>query len=149
MDTLENSETTKGFDGFPFVEADLPAQLGCSREKLAALRNDLLTRNRDFTFHKGRVCLSTFGLTRVLDALGLPEMIALPEKPAPGPVTFAVHPRKTLHRQILLATDGQRVVRVRVHSKENFRPGMKVTCTLIEGDLYQLVGRCPRSPGKY
>lgn len=160
MDESQNSTTLKRF---PWVEADLPGLLGCSREELTRLRQDMLTWGTDFILEKRRICLSTDALNRLLAALGLPLVVQPPEKIAvPSPdtvmalrmvpvavVTFKVYPARTLNPHIILATDGKTLVRIRVKSKENFRGGMEVRCTHVQGDLYDLAGNCPRYPGKY
>ena len=39
--------------------------------------------------------------------------------------------------------------RVRVRSNKNFRAGMKMPCVLLEGNLWRLTRRLPRSPGRW
>ena len=39
--------------------------------------------------------------------------------------------------------------RVRVRSNKNFRAGMKMPCVFLEGNLWRLTRRLPRSPGRW
>jgi hypothetical protein len=41
------------------------------------------------------------------------------------------------------------VVWVRVRDSSNFRAGMALRARAIGGNLHELVGRCPRYPGKF
>jgi hypothetical protein len=54
-----------------------------------------------------------------------------------------------LNPRLILATDGAAVVRVRVPDCRNFIKGMEFNARLIGGDLYELVGRCPRFRGRW
>ena len=150
MDADENFQPPKGTDKFPWVEADLPTRIGLPREEVAALRKNLLTKNRDYITHKKLICWSVEGLRRVLDALDLADLPAFAKKPAPVRLEVFSVLKKTLNPRIILATDGTgRVVRVRVKSNEKFRPGMALKATHVAADLYQLAGNCPRFVGKY
>jgi len=63
--------------------------------------------------------------------------------------------RGCLNPRILVATlpgagkaqDQQ--VRVKVKSNVNFRPKMKLRARPIDAEFYELVGRCPRYPGRW
>lgn len=54
------------------------------------------------------------------------------------------------NRHLLLASDALgSTVRVRVRDNTNFMPEMVIQVRLIQGDLYELVGRGPRYRGRW
>ncbi len=162
MSALENSTIPQGADavgktapdGFPWFEATVAERLGCSRNSLRAYRLHHFTDDKDFTKHNREIYWSVEAVRAVAEALGmeLGDVSWLSEeKPAPPPVhELKVYPRKTLNPHIIMATHVTLgIVRVRVKAKVNFRAGMAVRCTHVGGDLFELVGNCPRFPGKY
>jgi hypothetical protein len=156
MDDSQNLQTLKGTSDFPFVEHDLPAQLGCSLVELQKIRKTApLQDGLHFVRHKNRVCLSAAGYRLVLEALGLET--AFPVRP-PEPVPLfelTVVSTRTMNPHVIVAVNGllhptqQTHLRVRVKSKDNFRFGMKLKATHVQADLYELSGNCPRRPGHY
>jgi hypothetical protein len=65
--------------------------------------------------------------------------------------------RRVINPHIVLASrmedvvDGRAAVpqRVRVRSSENFIPGMVLRARRVDGDLWELCGRCPRWRGRW
>jgi hypothetical protein len=53
------------------------------------------------------------------------------------------------NRRLLEAYNGDQVVRVRVRDNANFRPKMPLKAKHAGGEFYELLGRCPRFPGRY
>lgn len=41
------------------------------------------------------------------------------------------------------------LVRVSVQNNVNFVPGMPIECRHVQADLWELIGRCPRSRGRW
>jgi hypothetical protein len=157
MDTLKNFETQKGFE---WLEADLAARFGCPVAQLVKWRGLELVEGKDWERIKRQVHYTASAVKKTaLAVAGLREedlpWLGHPRPPVPPVVTFKVYPMRTLNPHILLAQDGfvasgaPRLVRVRVKTKDNFRPGMEVRARHVGGDLYELVGHCPRFPGKY
>jgi len=158
----ENPQTTKGFY---IREASLVGRLNISRTDLLAIRNRLLTEGQHYARVGRRVMLSDEGFALVAKSLEMTPAEAHKAAPAGDPknekkpagaaythdvMVYKVSPRATFNPHIVLAVNlvGQ-LVRVRVKSKTNFRPGMPIKCMQVQGDLYDLVGNCPRFPGKY
>jgi hypothetical protein len=151
--------------GFPWLEADVAARLGCTTAVLAKIRDGRLgagiVKGADWTTFKRRICYSTAGVKTAASGLGLmPGELSwlnptdTPETAPPPPsvpvVTLRVSPRKTQNPYIILALDAEkRLCRVRVKTKDNFRPFMEIKVEHQAGDLYVLVGNCPRFPGKF
>ena len=160
MDSHANSQEFTASKSFPYLEEDLATRSGLLRHNLEATRKLMLVEGVDFVREKRRVMLSYSAAARALAAHGVPPgdaerflgvVMAPDEKSAPqrAVVMLKVHRRSVMNAHVLLVTDGTSVFRLRVRSKENFRPGMDVRCNLISGDLYELVGNAPRYPGKY
>lgn len=152
MKTPKKHEIQKSPPAFPHVENEMPAVLGIGLPALVLMRNELLVESVDFIRWRRRVCWSTEAYAKVADRLGF----ALSQPKArvtelKKMVTLVVTAHKTLNPHIILAAvrGTTTLLRVRVKSKENFRPYMEVRTTHDSGDLYHLVGNCPRSPGKY
>lgn len=75
----------------------------------------------------------------------------LPVKTPGEPISLKCRKAET-NRHIITAwmDDGKTCVRVSVKDNSNFVPDMPVRARLIqEPDLYELVGNCPRSKGRY
>lgn len=163
MTSDANSQNFHAPKSFPYDEATLAVASGIVREHLQEGRSRLLVEGVDFVREKRRVVLSYAGATTLLAALGVPlddaerllgvQMPPEQKNDAQAPTraiaVFKVYRRSVVNAHVLLVTDGVSVFRLRVRSKENFRPGMDVRCNLISGDLYDLAGNAPRYPGKY
>jgi len=154
MDASQKIETQKEPLTFVIAEKDLPGLLGCPPDQPAEVRY-LLEEGRDWqkvgrsirwTLAAAREYATSLGMDWRLVA-GLGDGAATPA--APVVTVLKTTARKTLNPHILLATDGAQLFRVRVRKKDNFRPGMEVRCTHVGADLYELIGNCPRFPGKY
>lgn len=161
MDATENFETPKGAttDDFPWLEVDLAKKFGVPLKQLAEWRRHHLLAGGDWARIKRRIHYTIPGARKTaFDFLGLTEALVpwLALKPVEPPThVFKVYSVRVPNPHILLATSGLApsgapvLVRVRVKSKINFRPGMEVRCKHAAADLYELAGHCPRSPGKY
>jgi hypothetical protein len=55
----------------------------------------------------------------------------------------------SLNRRIVLARFGEIEARVRVRDNRKLQPGMKMRCSYVERDLWDLEQRLPRHPGKW
>jgi hypothetical protein len=159
----ENTSSDKPV--FYIREASLVGKLNISRNDLLAIRTRLLQEGVHFAKIGRRVMLSEQGFGLVAKSLEMTaaeadKAVGYPDqenqkKPAQSangcitPMLFKVTARKTANPHIVLASNGEVIVRVRVKNKENFRPGMVVRCEHVHADLYNLVGNCPRFPGKY
>lgn len=156
MDTEKNFEEAKGDSVFKIPEKRLVALVGCSPLEVQKAR---YTLTEGFDFKKlGRSYFWTMQAAHAFasgilgsEAATILELRydALAEAGVTEPVVLTVLRRKTANPHILLATDGSHVFRVRVKSKVNFRGDMLVNCKHVQADLYELVGNCPRQPGKY
>lgn len=69
--------------------------------------------------------------------------------PRPGEERVLVCVRTVRNPRVVLARDGDKEAWVRVRDSKNFRPDMEIRATCIEGEMWELVGRCPRWPGKW
>jgi len=146
-------------DDFPWLEAVLAKNFGLSVHVLAQLRYANLLEDEDWVRVKNRVRYSTLAARKTgLDILGLTEvdlpwLAVVPVEPPTH--VFKVYSVRVPNPFILLATSGNGptgspvLLRVRVKTKTNFRPGMDVRVKHVAADLYELVGHCPRTPGKY
>jgi hypothetical protein len=76
-----------------------------------------------------------------------------------GPFTGAVAAQKEAAQlrvtrlvrnpRIVLATDGESVLRLRVRDSAKYRPGMMVSARQVQGDLWEALGRGPRWVGRW
>jgi hypothetical protein len=162
---LKNENPTKDEGMFCIRESSLVGRLNISRNDLLAIRTRLLQEGVHYAKIKRRVMLSFTGFAMIAKSLEMTRAEAdkvtgnpsaeNEKKPASGaagcnaPVLFKVTARRTTNPHIVMASNGTLTVRVRVKTKQNFRPGMVVRCEHVQGDLYNLVGNCPRFPGKY
>jgi len=161
MSALENSTTQKGEllektapDGFPWPEKELAERFGCSPASLQDFREHRMEQGVAWVKYKRHIFWSEFAVRSAAEALGLvdAELTWLEREKTPAAVTlykFAVYPRRTMNPHIIMASGPKGLVRVRVKTKDNFRAGMEVRCVHVAGDLFELVGNCPRFPGKY
>ena len=147
----ENFQQKDAPTDFPWVENELPAVLGVPLSLLARYRTQGLLEGIHFVRHRRRVCLSNQALALLRHALKL-ETPKNPPPPPPPTVRLKTTPHKTLNPHIIMAClldDEKAVMRVRVKSKENFRAWMVIEARHLGADLYELVGNCPRFPGKF
>jgi len=160
---------------FPFAEAKLQTRFGLTRGELRELRELHLHEGEHFTRIKKRVCLSQAGIDALETHLGVknppPEASGAPEAaPEPVPQPPAAPPAVRLlvwranfpsTRIITAHKPGEdpenpaNIVRVCVRDNRNFRrigqdgKQMEIQARHLGGDLYELVGRAPRYPGKW
>lgn len=146
-------------------ESKLSFVLGPSRNELRRLRGIHLQEGTDWLVEKRRVMWTLTGVEKIRAVLTLP-----PEKTAPvpacavptglpEPVTLLVYNARLVNKKLILAyapgTDPgvpKNILRVRVRSSENFmrfvhgKP-MEIKARLVQADLYELAGQCPRRKG--
>jgi len=164
---------------FRHAERDLAKKLGLGHELLTAARAEHLRRGRDWEMVGGLVQYSDAGQERILAALKIQPPAATPTPPAPadsaantapkaqkitpaaapwvaparGDVRELVCVRVPLNRRVVecrsAAPGGPDVAWVRVKDNHNFRAGLRLPARYLEGDRWELVGRCPRWPGKF
>ena len=155
------------------AERTLAADLGLSRETLLAWRTTELQEGR----HWVRVGRDVRYLGEGVEAVrGLLQRdlaksaeTALPQPQAPDPTADtpspaielpapALDPRSDLltvvslprnPRLVLARTLAGALVRVRVRSSEHFVPGMQLRAQQEAGDVWCLIGRCPRWKGRW
>lgn len=158
-----------------YGEERLAARLGVSRELLRTFRDENLTEGQQWTMAGREVAYSEAGVRMLLTHLGarlrekrpqgpggltiqglLEEARledateAVDEKKAAGPVEDELTVQAlTRNGQIVMATRGEELVRVRVRESRHFVPGMRMTCRHLQADLWELVGRCPRFRGRW
>jgi hypothetical protein len=161
---------------FPHAEGELIAALGLAPKRVRGLRAGQLTRGTDWTHVGGQVRYSAAGRDKLRSLLKIdPEPLPtiedlapkkieedpLPNPPAaPAPFPAAAEPspgderelvcvKICMNKAIVLATFGDKRVRVRVRDSANITPGLKMKCLLIDADLWQLSQRLPRWRGKW
>ena len=162
MDATQNSEMPKSVvtDAFPWLEMDLAKKFGVPVTQLAKARKSSLKEAADWARIGNRIHYTTQAAFKTaLDGLGFSEadVTWLAVAPVEPPTSvFKVYSVRVPNPFILLAATGEKsasgapmLVRVRVKNKINFRPGMDVRVKHTAADLYELVGHCPRTPGKY
>lgn len=142
----------------PFIhaEADLVAALGLARAVVRTVRTERLTRGTHWNQTANEVRYSAEGRTLLFSILK-----AEPEKNPPGPpgeaeplppparradLLCAKIPR---NRRIVLATLDGEPMRVRVRDSARILPGMTLTCTHVQADLWELSQPLPRSRGRW
>jgi hypothetical protein len=132
-------------------EKDVSEQLGVSRQILKEARSRL-QEGEDWILTKKSVMYSNVRMCNLLRVLELPvsdSVLHTVVEFIPAEVVLARVTRKYPNKRILGAVLDGKAVRVRVPSNVKFLPGMDVPCRLIDEDLYELVGRCPRWRGKF
>lgn len=162
MSESENLIPLKGSSEFPFWEQDLARLFGVPSVELQKIRYANLQEGVNFIRQSNRICYSKNAARATAATLNLPldnlPWLQEPDatvtpRPAYAPPAVALLtalPHRTANPHIIMAQNEKGVVvRVRVKNKENFRGGMKVQATLISADYYELVGHCPRYPGKF
>lgn len=157
-------------DRFPHAEGELVSRLGLARKRVRDVRASLLVRGDDWNHIGGAVRYSEAGQKKLLGALSIPEAIETvappaedlaPKKseepsgapppaaaPGPGAAEDLIVTRKFLNRAIVQARFGKTLMRVRVKDSRKLVPGMFIRCQLIEKDLWKMIERLPRFPGK-
>lgn len=135
---------------FPIWESNLSGHLGVGRQRLFELRESALVLGVDWIKKGRRVCLSLEAVRKLEVELGVETNTPGQEPTVLAQVfTFKVHPKLITHPNMILATDGTNIYRVRVKTKANFLRGMEIRCQHDRLDLYDHVGNCPRFRGKY
>lgn len=149
-------------------EAVLARRMGVSRDRLRGLRRGL-----EEGVHWAKAGRSVVWLPEgqgqasklVGEALGVRmegDEPALGDRGPPQEATIEIAQlrvvRRVLNPHIVLCerlNDGPALgdrglpQRVRVRSSENFIPGMMLRARRVDGDLWELQGRCPRTKGRW
>jgi hypothetical protein len=131
------------------TERDLAKRMGVSRSWIRAMRASL---DPGELYGKAgcRVMWSEKGVAVLQKKAGARDPDATPEPPTPGVPEKLTITRLVINPHLVLAaTKKGAVVRVRVRLAANFMPGMEIQARKIDGDLFELVGRCPRFKGRW
>ena len=159
------------------LERDLAEQLGLKRAILKKIRERELIENRHYVRTDEGILLKGDGLDAMRQALqhqvenaapAIPETAAAAEASGNGPqvevlarlpetferldeAELVVHRCFIRNPHLVMGKVAGRadLQRVRVRSNKNFRAGMKMPCVLLEGNLWRLTRRLPRSPGRW
>lgn len=142
----------------PVSEADLAKRLGLPRPTLRKIRADKLQEGKEWAEEGGEVHLTLQGGKKVLEAVGafqgaekkagdVEQLLGLSVKDELLVLTVE---GRTRNRHIVMAwvddpAPRAELVRVQVRDNRNFVEGMRVRARHVEEDLWELVGRCPRS----
>ena len=158
VDAVEAGGTYHG-DGGAMKEADLAGFLGVSRGQLRDLRKKAPEKEGAWWRKEGRDTIWTpDGLYAACEAFGIDDAILRdivdhgedggqnPAIPDEVLVTVTGLPKNL---RILYADHEGEQIRVMVNSSENFILGMEIRAKHLQEDLYELVGRCPRSRGRW
>jgi hypothetical protein len=137
------------------LERDLAGKLGVTRDVLRDLRKRVLEAE-DFAQQGRDVMIHADGVAKITGALaeknGAEKKAVAIEIDDEESFVLLVH-KLPPNRRIVLAkkeeADDEQVMRVRVRDNGHFVPGMRLRCRHLDGDLYELVGRCPRFKGRY
>lgn len=151
----------------PILEHDLAIDLGVSRDVVREIRRQKLRPDVDwFTAFKA-IHITPRGVELIRGYLGSQNAKNAPARaagsaagaitvtddelaaPKSSTVTMLRVHKLVINPHILLASDGARVVRVRVQNTKNFRVGMEIPATHIQADLFELARACPRRPGQW
>ena len=143
-----------------YYEAKLAKALGISRPEFKKLRKSLLEFETDWQMLGNQVVITEAGLLKLrvhLAAVGITGMAiaTFPEtqvdhKPVDnGDVELVVKQVYPNPRLLLCHFPGGIQVRVRVPRNDNFRPKMTIKARKLTDGFYELVGRCPRYPGRW
>lgn len=152
---------------FNVRESGVCSRLGLNKDELRAIRRSALTEGADWIQHKKRICYSQAGVEKVAAVVG-GQASTLEQKAAGSAIAQEIAAikepvlvevlvlRQTRHKQILEGyfpdtdpNDIAKRIRIRVRDGRNFTKGMAVRVEHLGADLYQLVGRCPRSKGRW
>lgn len=139
-----------------YAEAAIALTVGLTRDEIRTARDRNLEKNVDWQMHGRQVVWTQAGLNNAIDLDLVPSadyaIAIVDEKKLPGVPDLQELQVKRVYPnpRLLLATlpNGDEV-RVQVKTNLNFRPRMMIKARCVEGTLYQLVGRCPRYPGRY
>ena len=147
-----------------YYEAKLAKALGISRPEFKKLRKSYLKFEDDWQMLGNQVVITEAGLVKLsvhFAAVGIiGSQTGIPEtqvdyKPPTGEVNLVVkqvypNPRLLLCTSIgAIAGQMPEQVRVRVPRNDNFRPKMTIKAHKLSDGFYELVGRCPRYPGRW
>ena len=157
-----------------YYEAKLAKALGISRPEFKKLRKSMLEFEADWQMLGNQVVITEAGIDKLrtyfeadsgLTSLrDIPTETMVDHKPPNGDVELVVkqvYPNPRLLLCVMAPEDipdkvevsGQtvmdRLVRVRVPRNDNFRPKMTIKARKLSDGFYELVGRCPRYPGRW
>lgn len=148
-------------------EADFAEQAGAPRDLVRQIRQKDLREGEDWLRQGRDVYLTPGGAVKLMgllipphvskasgsasqqaEAVKIGDQLTPIEQTSPDAVTLRVR-HVVKNPRMILATDGQAVLRVRVADSKNFLPGMAIRCRHIQADLYELATACPRSRGRW
>jgi hypothetical protein len=139
------------------LERRLTSTLGLSRNQLREHREKFLIPEKDFFRESRNIVWTPDAVLRIRDILMLPKNGAPVLAPLPDLVTLHVWLAKLVNTKIILAhkpgadpEQSSNLLRVRVRSSAGFMRyihglPMAITARLIEGDLYEFVGKYPKA----
>jgi len=176
---LDLKASERGPEGFPYLENHVRARLGIPRDEMLLFRQApgalwRLHKKRVWLAAAGvQAILAAKGLAATLaspdaqtaptarergNAAATPKKTAAPA-PANAGTTNLLVVRTCVNPHIILCCAEEddwlrpkkALVRVRVRSSANFRPGMPVPAIRVAGytDLYDLGRACPKKPGRW
>lgn len=163
---------------FTILEKDLCERIGINRDIFREFRLKHLTEYADWEINAGQVFLSEDAAKKTLRHIELqitqdtPQDMSSsgkasthPSEPLMGALKqSALFPDEKRQVSLMVCTlyrnpriigalnpedPDKKVLRVRVKNSKNFIKGMKIPCRHVKNDLWDLVGRCPRSRGRW
>jgi hypothetical protein len=153
-----------------YYEAKLAKALGISRPEFKKLRKSLLKFEADWQMHGNQVVITEAGIEKLrvyFAAGGIGSKYCeiaeaqVDYQPPTGEVELVVkqvYPNPRLLLCVFPAGHGEpdldkvpilQQVRVRVPRNDNFKPKMTIKARKLTDGFYELVGRCPRYPGRW
>lgn len=140
-----------------FWESRVAETLGVARKLVCAIRREHLTEGLHYRREKNSVVLTSAGLDRLKQHLGVhpdaPSLPANPTPPGPPPRRQLVVVRVPQNLRLLWcrAKDdrAQRQVLVRVKENTLFMPGMELEAVACGENFWQYTGRLPRRRGRW
>lgn len=151
-----------------YLESAIAARLGFTRKDLKIVRRQLLRRDYDWCLRLSRIVITAPALASVLDYLmektpDMPRLQGVADfadcllEPATdknkknGLVQLTVSRLMRNPRLLLALTPppAQKAVTVRVRQNINFRPHMTLQARLTSNGMYEIIGHCPRFPGRH
>lgn len=141
-----------------YYESKLAKSLGISRPEFKKLRKSLLEFEADWQMHGNQVVITEAGIVKLASHFeGGAVFAEVPEAkvdyhPPTGEVELIVrqvYPNPRLLLCVFPVEQSKEQVRVRVPRNDNFRPKMMIKASKLSDGFYELVGRCPRYPGRW
>jgi|GEM_PF-1302735 len=155
-----NFQNAKKEAAFPFDECDVAERVGLARDLIRKIRQEKMTEGVHWILKKKRVFLSAPALKLLADRIDAsiepPTQEVSPEPANAKNEAVLCAWMSPTNTRILEAyvkgTDPKKrenIVRVRVKSNINFTRGLEFKAKHVQADLYDLIGACPRSRGRF